>query len=32
LIGEVSQVVDQKMKEEFSKVPELPVMPSVRFS
>jgi division protein CdvB (Snf7/Vps24/ESCRT-III family) len=30
-IGEVSQVVDQKMKEEFSKVPELPVIP-VRFS
>ena len=32
LIGEVSQVVDQKMKEEFSKVPELPVIPPVRFS
>jgi division protein CdvB (Snf7/Vps24/ESCRT-III family) len=30
-IGEVSQVVDQKMREEFSKVPELPVMP-IRFS
>jgi division protein CdvB (Snf7/Vps24/ESCRT-III family) len=30
-IGEVSLVVDQKMKEEFSKVPELPVIP-VRFS
>src|SRR5215207_9243298 len=30
-IGEVSQVVDEKMKEEFSKVPELPVIP-VRFS
>ncbi|MDP8889082.1 MAG: hypothetical protein M3M89_05585 [Thermoproteota archaeon] len=30
-IVEVSQVVDQKMKEEFSKVPELPVIP-VRFS
>ncbi len=29
-IGEASQVVDQKMKEEFSKVPELPVIP-VRF-
>jgi division protein CdvB (Snf7/Vps24/ESCRT-III family) len=32
LIGEVSRVVDQKMKEEFSKVPELPVIPPVRFS
>jgi division protein CdvB (Snf7/Vps24/ESCRT-III family) len=31
LIGEASQVVDQKMKEEFSKVPELPIIP-VRFS
>ncbi|HEX2472785.1 MAG TPA: hypothetical protein VHJ59_08545 [Nitrososphaera sp.] len=30
-IGEASQVVDQKMKEEFSKVPELPVIP-VRFA
>jgi division protein CdvB (Snf7/Vps24/ESCRT-III family) len=30
-IGEVSRVVDEKMKEEFSKVPELPVIP-VRFS
>jgi division protein CdvB (Snf7/Vps24/ESCRT-III family) len=30
-IGEVSQVVDQKMKEELSKVPELPVIPT-RFS
>jgi division protein CdvB (Snf7/Vps24/ESCRT-III family) len=30
-IGEVSVVVDQKMKEEFSKMPELPVIP-VRFS
>jgi division protein CdvB (Snf7/Vps24/ESCRT-III family) len=30
-IGEASQVVDQKMKEEFSKVPELPVIP-MRFS
>lgn len=30
-IGEVSQVVDQKLKEELSKVPELPVIP-VRFS
>jgi division protein CdvB (Snf7/Vps24/ESCRT-III family) len=30
-MGEVSQVVDQKMKEEFSKLPELPVIP-VRFS
>jgi division protein CdvB (Snf7/Vps24/ESCRT-III family) len=30
-IGEVLGVVDQKMKEEFSKVPELPVIP-VRFS
>lgn len=30
-IGEVSQVVDQKMKEELSKVPELPVIP-IRFS
>jgi hypothetical protein len=30
-IGEVSQVVDQKMREEFSKVPELPVIP-IRFS
>ncbi len=26
-IGEVSQVVDEKMEEEFSKVPELPVIP-----
>jgi division protein CdvB (Snf7/Vps24/ESCRT-III family) len=32
LIGEASQVVDQKMKEEFSKVPELPVIPPIRFS
>src|SRR5215208_1540073 len=32
LIAEVSQVVDQKMKEEFSKVPEMPVIPPVRFS
>jgi division protein CdvB (Snf7/Vps24/ESCRT-III family) len=32
LIGEVSRVVDQKMKEEFSKVPELPAIPPVRFS
>lgn len=30
-IGEISQVVDQKMKEELSKVPELPVIP-IRFS
>jgi hypothetical protein len=30
LIGEVSGLVDQKMKEEFSKVPELPAIP-VRF-
>jgi division protein CdvB (Snf7/Vps24/ESCRT-III family) len=30
-IGEVSVVVDQKMKEEFSKMPDLPVIP-VRFS
>lgn len=30
-IGEVSLVVDQKMKEEFSKVPELPRIP-IRFS
>jgi division protein CdvB (Snf7/Vps24/ESCRT-III family) len=30
LIGEVSELVDQKMKEEFSKVPELPAIP-VRF-
>lgn len=30
-IGEVSRVVDQKMKEELSKVPELPVIP-IRFS
>jgi division protein CdvB (Snf7/Vps24/ESCRT-III family) len=30
-LGEVSEVVDQKMKEEFSKVPELPVIP-IRFS
>lgn len=30
-IGEVSQVVDRKMREEFSKIPELPVIP-VRFS
>jgi division protein CdvB (Snf7/Vps24/ESCRT-III family) len=29
-LGEVSEVVDQKMNEEFSKVPELPVMP-IRF-
>lgn len=29
-IGEVSEVVDQKMGEEFSKVPELPVIP-IRF-
>ena len=32
LIGEASQVVDQKIKEEFSKVPELPVIPHIRFS
>ena len=32
LIGEVSQLVDQKMKEVFSKVPELPVVTPVRFS
>ena len=32
LIGEASQVVDQKVKEEFSKVPELPVIPNIRFS
>jgi division protein CdvB (Snf7/Vps24/ESCRT-III family) len=32
LIGEASQVVDQKVKEEFSKVPELPVIPPIRFS
>jgi division protein CdvB (Snf7/Vps24/ESCRT-III family) len=32
LIGEASQVVDQKMQEEFSKVPELPVIPPIRFS
>jgi division protein CdvB (Snf7/Vps24/ESCRT-III family) len=31
LIGEASQVVDQKIKEEFSKVPELPVIPHIRF-
>jgi hypothetical protein len=31
LIGETSQVVDQKIKEEFSKVPELPVIPHIRF-
>lgn len=31
LIGEASQVVDQKMKEEFSKVPELPVIPPSDF-
>jgi hypothetical protein len=30
-IEEVSQIVDQKMKEEFSKIPELPVIP-VRLS
>lgn len=30
-LGEVSQVVDQKMREEFSKIPELPAIP-VRFS
>ncbi|MDQ5860086.1 MAG: hypothetical protein M3278_03845 [Thermoproteota archaeon] len=30
-IGEVSQLVDEKMEEEFSKVPELPVIP-IRFS
>ena len=30
-IGEVSQIVDNKMQEEFSKMPELPVIP-VRFS
>jgi hypothetical protein len=29
-LGEVSEVVDQKMEEEFSKVPELPVIP-IRF-
>lgn len=32
LIGEASQVVDQKIKEEFSKVPELPVISHIRFS
>ncbi len=32
LIGEASQVVDQKMQEEFSKVPELPVIPPIRSS
>ncbi|MGH9955030.1 MAG: Snf7 family protein [Nitrososphaeraceae archaeon] len=32
LIGEASQVVDQKIKEEFSKVPELPVIPHIRYS
>ena len=32
LIGEASQVVDQKIKEQFSKVPELPVIPHIRFS
>ena len=31
LIGGASQVVDQKIKEEFSKVPELPVIPHIRF-
>ena len=31
LIGESSQVVDQKIKEEFSKVPELPVIPHITF-
>ncbi|MDQ5875546.1 MAG: hypothetical protein M3288_01750 [Thermoproteota archaeon] len=30
-IGEVSRLVDEKMEEEFSKVPELPVIP-IRFS
>jgi hypothetical protein len=30
-IGEVSRVVDEKMEEQFSKVPELPIIP-VRFS
>jgi hypothetical protein len=30
-IAEVSQIVDHKMKEEFSIMPELPVIP-VRFS
>jgi division protein CdvB (Snf7/Vps24/ESCRT-III family) len=30
-IGELSQIVDNKMQEEFSKMPELPVIP-VRFS
>lgn len=30
-IGEVSQLVDHKMREEFSKIPELPVIP-IRFS
>jgi hypothetical protein len=29
-IGEVSRLVDEKMEEEFSKVPELPVIP-IRF-
>ena len=32
LIGEASQVVDQKIKEEFSNAPELPVIPHIRFS
>ena len=32
LIGEASQVVDQKIKEQFSKVPELPVIPHIRLS
>ena len=31
LIGDVSQLIDQKMEEEFSKAPELPAIP-VRFS
>ena len=30
-VGEVSRVVDEKMEEQFSKVPELPIIP-VRFS
>ncbi|MDQ3808636.1 MAG: hypothetical protein M3298_10800, partial [Thermoproteota archaeon] len=31
LIEEISQLVDQKMREDYSKVPELPALP-VRFS